>query len=103
MLMDYKKSPTSVVPESRMRVSSFCIFPKPLLIFNWDCLKLLGQFFAFSHVTITRTFIYAVVTPTYTKESHNLCTKIQGELFLYRNSTHFDSHASLSGSANIYQ
>ena len=42
-------------------------------------LQVAGLIFRFSHecwhVTITRTFIYALLTPIYTKESHNLCTK----------------------------
>ena len=87
----------SVVPASSMPVSillqlSPTISDLPLersvMHNSYRCFRLLGQFLAVSHdclhVTITRTFIYALVTPTYTKESHKICTKGAVCTFMYK-------------------
>ena len=86
--MDYKKSPT----KCSLSVKDACLYSIAAFPYQswsstgtvWHAYFIIaalidGSIFHFSreclHVTITHTFIHALVTPTYTKESHNLCTK----------------------------
>ena len=92
---------SSTISDLRLELSAMHISLLLLLVAK-SIFRFFSRIFACYNYTYC-TFIYVLVTPTYLRESHNVCTKIQCVLFMYKLGPTFVGHALLAASVNIYQ